>query len=187
MKAKQLYFLEGLPSAGKTSVKHKLLENGFLAIPEICKPEELHSHHNKTNQDFFLINDEVKVNLAENSTGTVIIDRSPLSTLFFNLAKLEPNSDAFQKVLDWYKITFQEKFSTNEQYGFIIMDVSPVTSLKRKNEPVNPNDPWRSPDSLKLIRQMYLHYCLKWLKNVHVVNAEGTFDEVYMEVKKIVD
>lgn len=66
------------------------------------------------------------------------------------------------------------------------MDVSPEVSLARKDEPINSNDPWRSPEALKLIREMYLYYFPKWLVNVYIINAEQKLGKVLNEIDKII-
>lgn len=156
------FFLEGLPGSGKTSLS-EVLKKELVSIDEILTPEKMTQYHNTQRQNYFLSNDESKINYALESNKSCFIDRGPLSTLFFNLCKfIVDDNHSPEKVLSWYVNKISPiVLSKDKKFRFIVIDISPEVSLSRKNRQIDEKDPWVDPISLRLIREMYLTFAQK--------------------------
>lgn len=184
---KTIFYLEGLPGCGKTTTLNNLSDI-YFSVPEIAIPEDVSIFHNGSDQTYFLRNDETKYDIANLNDKISIVDRSPLSTLFFNLAKQKLSSNHKMKpILDWFEMKVKPNI-TNKHCKFILMDISPELSLKRKNRQINKADPWANPQSLSEIREMFLDWSRKNKKQFTVIdgslNYDLILDLVHNELKK---
>lgn len=180
---KRIYFLEGLPGSGKTIILEKLKKKGSKIIREVIDSEELSKRHNKPDQTFFFRNDEKKLKMAEKMGGTVIIDRSPLSTLLFNLAKFSVDQNFNPtRAFKWYADKFGRKFRNNSVYHFFFIDITPGLSMKRRSMRENKKDPWVNLKSLKFIRNFYLVFGENYIKNFKVINGDNDLEVILRQI-----
>ncbi len=182
-KKNKIIYLEGLPGCGKTSTLEKL-STEYTTLPEIFINGDVKEFHNLPSQTFFLKNDEQKQEKAEASKTTVIIDRSPLSTLFFNLAKheIDPSHNS-SSVIQWFNSNIEPKISNNA-CNFILIDIPSELSLKRKNRDVNLNDPWANPYTLELIRMMFIERSKAYPSQFIVLDGEKEYAHILSDVRK---
>lgn len=180
---KEIYFLEGLPGSGKSMLLEELKRKGSKIIREVIDSKELSENHNKPDQAFFFRNDERKLEMAEKMSSTVIIDRSPLSTLLFNLAKfsIDKNLNPAQ-ALEWYADKFDGKFRNNSVYHFFFIDITPEISMKRRGARANKKDPWNNLKSLKFIRDFYLVFGENYIKNFEVINGDNDLEIILKQI-----
>jgi len=189
MNNKKIYFLEGLPKSGKTKLLENFKKNGVKVIPEIINPKVLPKHHNKSDQTFFINNDNKKIEIAKKShSNIIIIDRSPLSTLFFNLARvlIDKKADLFP-VLKWFINKFAKKFKEDPSYYFLYIDIAPELSLKRQNKHINIKDPWSNFKCLEFIRNLYLFVGENYIKNFEIIddnNVDIIFKKIISQFNK---
>jgi len=173
----KIFFLEGLPGTGKSTIIEGLSKK-YHTISEVMNKEMLAKKHNTPDQEFFLINDEQKLTISKNYPGVTIIDRSPLSTVYFNIAKflLDVNHPILNVIL-W----FQDKilpvlFGENSRYVVLYIDIDPKESLSRKNAEENVCDPWRNLRTLEMIRTFYLMLHDRFPNQVILI--DGTMDRL---------
>ena len=85
---RKIIFIEGLPNVGKTYLVNKIKEK---KIKKVFIVDELINSNIKNpftdDEKLFLRNDELKIN--KYNSGTIIIDRGPISTLVYNQVNLK--------------------------------------------------------------------------------------------------
>ncbi|SRR5258706_3746579 len=176
-------YLEGLPGCGKTSTLEKL-STDYITLPEIFINGDVAEFHNLPIQTFFLKNDEQKLEKSEISEKTVIVDRSPLSTLFFNKAKheVDPSHDS-ESIIEWFNNVIEPKISSSNCH-FILIDIPANLSLKRKNREVNLNDPWANPSTLELIRKMFIERSKAYPSQFVVLDGRKEYAQILSDVRE---
>ena len=98
---KKIYFLEGLPGVGKSTITNyiaNLNKKNIHTVNEIIVDIE-----DKTpiEQDLFIMNDNLKINKYDE--GIIIIDRGPISTLTYNIVRDElVENFSSKQVIDWF-------------------------------------------------------------------------------------
>ncbi len=178
-----IFYLEGLPGCGKTSIL-ELMSKNYLICPEIIIQENISKFHNLSNQSFFLENDEQKQRIAEKSNATIIVDRSPLSTFFFNLAKHTiDNNHYIDQITKWFNETIRPKIMKPNCH-FIVLDIPAKLSLIRKNRNVNMSDPWANPITLALIRKMYIEQSTRYPSKFILINGKLKLPDILLKVQK---
>jgi len=170
---KRIFFIEGLPGAGKTSLL-SALSTKYQVISEVLDRDHLSEKHNKTEQDFFMLNDERKLSEGQQATGTCFIDRSPLSTVFFNIAKFSLDIDhPISAVLSWYEnIIHPIVFNLASPFRLVYLDIDPKESLARKQSKEIKNDPWRNLQSLYQIRNLYVSLSKRYPNQIFFVDGK---------------
>jgi len=185
LKPGRIFFLEGLPGSGKTSIIQHL-KTSYHVVEEVLNKSQLARCHNKRHQDFFFANDERKIAKAKQASGVVLIDRSPLSTLYFNLAKFVFNFNYNPgDVLNWFACQIKPEFESGD-FRFIFLDISPGLALKRKSRKETKNDPWANRQALEMIRNMYLSFMHLHKDLTAVVDGGQNFSEVLSDVKNVI-
>ena len=182
---KRIFFVEGLPGAGKTSLL-SALSTKYQVISEVLDKNQLSEKHNKTEQDFFLLNDERKLSKGEQTTSTCFIDRGPLSTLFFNIAKFSLDIDhPISTVLSWYENKIRPIiFNPASPFRLIYLDIEPKESLTRKQSEEIKNDPWRNLQSLYQIRSLYMSLSKRYPNHVYFVDGKLHPDKLLRMVEE---
>lgn len=108
---KRIIFIEGLPNVGKTTLVAALKNRGFASVPEL--PESIATLGAATRNDdqkVYMQNDMEKFRLAKAEHGMTLVDRGPLSTLAYNMARhaLDKNYDV-TPVVDWFGSRVQQQ------------------------------------------------------------------------------
>lgn len=162
---KRIIFIDGLPGVGKsTLIEHIKAKNivGVLAVEEIINPKIKNNINTPNAQDIYLENDLMKINKYD--VGFIIIDRSPVSTIAYNLTR-KALDKSFNNInpASWQKI-FGKFFQDSE-----VM----VYYLKNPDEYFcpydNPKDPYGSVENQKLLEQATLKVLRNSVKNYKLV------------------
>lgn len=184
---KRIFLIEGLPGVGKTSLL-SALSSKYQVIPEVLDTDQLSEKHNKAEQDFFLVNDERKLRMGEQAIGTCFIDRSPLSTVFFNIAKFSTDIDhPIASILTWYeKMIRPVIFNPNSVFRLIYLDIDPKESLARRRLEEIQNDPWRNLQSLYQIRNLYVSLSKRYPNLTLFINGKLSSTQLLEKVEEYV-
>jgi len=184
---KRIFFVEGIPGAGKTSLL-SALSFKYQVIPEVLDNDQLLVKHNKSEQGFFLLNDERKLRMGEQAISTCFIDRSPFSTVFFNVAKFSLDIDhPISAVLSWYEKRVRPIiFNPASSFRLIYLDIDPKESLARKRSEEIQDDPWRDLQSLYQIRSLYLSLSKKYSNQVCFVDGKLHPNQLLKKVEEYV-
>lgn len=179
--------MEGLPGAGKTSLI-SAISSKYQVIPEVLDSDQLSKKHNKAEQDFFLLNDERKLGLAEQADNTCFIDRSPFSTVFFNIAKFSLDIDhPISAVLNWYEKKIHPiVFYQGSPFRLIYLDIDSGEALARKQSGEIKNDPWRNLQSLNQIRSLYMSLSRKYPNQIYFTDGKQSPDRLLEKVEEYV-
>lgn len=179
-----IYFLEGLPGAGKTSALAEFANDpSILTIEEVLKRDELEKWHNQSRQDYFLENDIKKLELATESLIKVVSDRSPISTLVFNLQKEILDGHEAVWVIDWFETEVLPVLKRH-RVKFLFLDVEPDRGMKRKRYVEDSKDPWSNTDSLTRARQLYLDIFNKYQLNYKIIDSNTNIDNLLLAVNR---
>ena len=184
---KRIFFVEGLPGAGKTSLLSGL-SSKYQVISEVLDKDQLSEKHNKAEQNFFLLNDERKLSEGKQAVNTCFIDRSPLSTIFFNIAKFSLDIDhPISTVLSWYENKIHPIiFHPTSPFRLIYLDIDPKESLARKQSEEIQNDPWRNLQSLYQIRNLYVSLSKKYPNQIYFLDGKLHPDKLLKRVEEYV-
>lgn len=176
----KLIFLEGLPGVGKTTLTNYIES---LKLPNVHIVHEIEKQNiiNKinSNQNIYIENDNIK--LSKYQEGIVIIDRGPLSTLSYNETKNKlTNNPSLNEVTTWFS-SIKDIYLKKETIVFY---------LKNKNKtyhlPYQDNlDPYGSIDNQKLLEDITLNNCNKYVKNLKIVDYD--YNEMEALVNEIIN
>ena len=168
---KKIYFLEGMPKVGKTTIINKLRnECSNINIVD----ELLLNDYN--NQDSFIQNDIKKINMYKD--GIIVIDRGLISTLSYNETKMiiDKNFKEYPKVLKWFK---------KNKYIYESNNVKTIY-LKSNNYQLrysNKLDPYGSYENQKLLEKITIKNIKKYCQNYEIRNYSfDQIDEVIYEI-----
>ena len=78
----RIIFLEGLPGVGKTTIVNAIENMNLSNVHTVNEIVVNLKEKTPVNQNIFITNDNKKINMY--NSGTVIIDRGPISTLSYN-------------------------------------------------------------------------------------------------------
>lgn len=181
---KKLIVFEGIPGGGKTSIFmeiQKLMPHLFTFIPEIVEP-----YDPITEQSIaaVLTNDHSKYALAKQSLLPVVMDRSYVSSINWDsVLQKQGKSNRLNEKLD----KFTQMNDRNEIYPadyYFFFEVSPSTSLRRKQLPVGENLAWSTEESLAIALNHYYEYFQNQEKHskLIVIDAEEAFNVVISTV-----
>lgn len=174
---RKIVFLEGLPGVGKTTIVNTIKR---MNIPNVFVVDEIAiyiSEKTPINQESFVRNDEIKLSLFDE--GIIIIDRGPISTLSYNMARsiIDKEFDS-SKVINWF----------NGIKDSLYHDNISVVYLKNFGDDYylpfeNVMDPYGSVDNQKLLEQVTILNCRRYLKNFrireyHKKDMEAVIDEI---------
>lgn len=174
---KKVIFLEGLPGVGKTtivrSIKKLNIDNVHVVDEIINKVEE----KTPINQISYFQNDEMK--LAKYEKGLIIIDRGPISTLSYNMARSEIDKtfDA-REAKEWFKQFIEILEDAHNQILYL------TTNKKSYYIPFNNDmDPYGSINNQQVLEQITIANCKKYAKKVtikeyHKENMEEIINEI---------
>ena len=118
---------------------------------------------------------EYEVIPALNSGRIVICDRYMFSTIAYGSLELE---------YEWLK-QLNSKFPVPDLT--VIIDVKPETSIRRIRSSRVGYELFEDLGRLENVRRVYIELIVKDFRNMHVVDGEGSIDQVHSEVKRIVD
>jgi len=177
-----IFVFEGLPGSGKTTIS-KILEKeeGFFRVGEMLDDEGKElcpSDVGGFSQTFFLKSDKIKLDCAMNyKNNNIIIDRSPLSTIAYNLCLNKKFEET--KLMENLKLLLK-KYSDNSMYFYI--KISPKLSIQRKKKKPNAKDLWSLNKHLVKTEKIYDKYLID-KKNVLIINGKEKISEVYNRIK----
>lgn len=168
---KKIYFLEGMPKIGKTTIINKL-KNEY---PSINVVDELLFDEYK-DQESFMKNDIQKLNMY--NEGIIVVDRGLISTLSYNETKMKIDNKfrEYSKVLDWFN-----------KYKYIYeSDNVKTIYLKGNNFQLRYHDeldPYGTYENQKLLEETTIKNIKKYCKNYAIRNySYNQIDEVIYEI-----
>jgi len=118
---------------------------------------------------------EYEVIPALSSGKTVICDRYMFSTIAYGSIELE---------YEWLK-QLNSSFPIPDLT--LIIDVKPETSIRRIGSSRVGYELFEDLGRLEKVRRTYIELIVRDFRNIHVLNGEGSIDEVHGEIKKVVD
>jgi len=181
IKNKIIVALEGLPGAGKTTIKNELVV-GNLSIDRIQQmfPANFSIDKDLTLKDI-KVSDYLKTNAIEDSIKEIVLlDRYYLSTLVYEKA-----SDIFYRVINFPDLNreYREAFKLGKLIKpdiIFFIDITPKLSIFRKKQRIGYDKLWTNKIFLNLQRQSYLKY-----KEIHFINGNDDINHIklYMSIK----
>jgi len=176
--------LEGLPGTGKSTLGGLFREEGVFIIPEIILKK---SNTKEEGEFFYFRNDLEKIKKSKELGEISIIERSHVSTLAHNYARLiiEGNKEYFN-ILKMYA---ENKISNNINPDlYIYIDIDTETSLIRKNRPVRDDDIWTQKKYLEIISDYYkMHFKFIEPDIPHIaIDGNRGLNPIYNDIKKYV-
>lgn len=167
---RKIFILEGLPGVGKSTLVTLLRAKGVVCIDEVS-PEYMRraKRGNEVAQAVFIDNDEQKVDKALTSTAaTIVMDRGPISTLAYNLAKHKlVKSDEFMPVVTWFAQSMQSFYERDEVH---VIYLQGNTKLPYDD----PADPYGTEANQKLLESISLQLARIFAKNMTVRQYDYT-------------
>lgn len=158
---RKIVILEGLPGVGKTTII-KEIEGKYKnihVVHEIINGEM--PNYEQSNQFWFMENDDKK--MESHHEGIIIIDRGPISTLSYNQTRVitDKNFDFnVKEIMAWFgkyidllnSMDVNVFYLSNNQENFSI--TLPI-----------PTDPFGSEENQKLLEEITLYNCRKYVRN----------------------
>ena len=174
---KKIYFLEGLPGVGKSTITNyiaNLNKKNIHTVNEIIVDIE-----DKTpiEQDLFIMNDNLKINKYDE--GIIIIDRGPISTLTYNIVRDElVENFSSKQVIDWFN-TIKDIFKQDNVFIYYLTTNGKEYYLPYNNE----MDPNGSIKNQKRVEEVALYNIKKYSKNYKIIeynkkNMEDIINEI---------
>ena len=174
---KKIYFLEGLPGVGKSTITNyiaNLNKKNIHTVNEIIVDIE-----DKTpiEQDLFIMNDNLKINKYDE--GIIIIDRGPISTLTYNIVRDElVENFSSKQVIDWFN-TIKDIFKQDNVFIYYLTTNGKEYYLQYNNE----MDPNGSIKNQKRVEEVALYNIKKYSKNYKIIeynkkNMEDIINEI---------
>lgn len=160
---KKIIFLEGLPGVGKTTIinciQSKKMDN-IRTVDEIVD-YNIFENLNSSDQKNYIKNDDIKIN--KYNEGLIIIDRGPISTLAYNMARSELDlTFSSKEVEEWF-----------ENVKKIYDDSTEVIYLKNSDSYYTPYenvlDPYGSVENQKRLQEITLDVIKKHAKNYKII------------------
>lgn len=160
---KKIIFLEGLPGVGKTTIinciQSKKMDN-IRTVDEIVD-YNIFENLNSSDQKNYIKNDDIKIN--KYNEGLIIIDRGPISTLVYNMARSELDlTFSSKEVEEWF-----------ENVKKIYDDSTEVIYLKNSDSYYTPYenvlDPYGSVENQKRLQEITLDVIKKYAKNYKII------------------
>ena len=167
---KKMVFLEGLQGVGKSTIINtikNLNKKGTFTVDEIINEELLNDPLLENSEESWIKNDEQKIN--KHQYGLIIIDRGPISTLSFNMAKslIDKNFNP-KPVIDWfYRI---KNIFNDENTRVLHLTNSNNNYFIRKSDELDPNG---SVINQKLLESISIYNCEKHVKNYSVLKYDN--------------
>lgn len=174
---KKVFFLEGLPGVGKSTITNYIADlnkDNIHTVNEILVDIE-----DKTpiEQDLFIMNDNLKINKYDE--GIIIIDRGPISTLAYNIVRDElVKNFSSKQVIDWFN-TIKDIFNQDNVFIYYLTTNGKEYYLPYNNE----MDPNGSIENQKRVEEVALYNIKKYSKNYKIIeynkqNMEDIINEI---------
>ena len=164
-----MVFLEGLQGVGKSTIintiKNLNIPNTFT-VDEVINEDLINDPLAEISEESWIKNDELKINKYQN--GLIVIDRGPISTLSFNMAKslIDENFNP-KPVIDWF-YRIKNIFNDNNVKVLHLTDCNNNFFL-RKIDDLDPNG---SVINQKLLESISIYNCEKHVKNFSIIKYD---------------
>lgn len=160
---KKITFLEGLPGVGKSTLAKILKDSYGVLVSEEIEKKEIYNNING-NQLLYIENDEIKIN--KYTDGNIVIDRGLISTLAYNITrKILNENHEIGYIVDWF---LKNKDIYSKEYVKVIY-------LKREGFKIpydDVNDPYGSEYNQRLLEEIALTLCRKYVKNLKIIHYD---------------
>lgn len=159
---KKVVFLEGLPGVGKTTIVRTIRS---MNIPYVHVVDEIVLKiDDKTpiNQKDFILNDKLKLTMYEE--GIIIIDRGPISTLSYNMArsKIDSRFNSLD-VIKWFETIKSMLYASNVR-AIYLTNMGESYYIPFEND----MDPYGSIVNQKILELITLSNCEKYMRNFEI-------------------
>lgn len=159
----KMFFLEGLPGVGKTSIINKMQQMNLNYVHIV---DELLSKTDKYSQEFFMNNDIKKIN--KYNDGIIVIDRGPISTLSYNeTLKLICGNKDMDKVYEWFLKEALPIYQKDWVYTLYLKNKKDEYFFRYNDD----NDPYGNIENQKKLEKVTLKNCKKYCKNFEKFNS----------------
>lgn len=189
MRNPEVIYFEGLPNSGKTTLIKQIITSypgALMSVDEYIHPGK-DKESNFESQRFFMENDEMKYRLARESGRRCLVDRGHLSTVLYTHAYNRIRGDLDLSYVDeWYFGKILKDNMLPDLY--ILLDISPQTSLRRKRGPVDWNNMWDHIAALDFARENYPRYMGLYEPEVPVITLSSdsmTIPELRREIANL--
>ncbi len=177
---KKIIFLEGLPNVGKTTIVNYIKSNyKNIIISDEIMSKKILNHFFIINQYDYFKNDNMKFyRQPEKNSNILLIDRGYISTYCYNIVKsLIQNNYKNFKILK--KIGNKFKIFQHEN-----VEVIYLKSYRYLLPYCDINDPYGNKDNQKLLQEISLFICKKYVKNLKIYNYNylSDFKEIINEI-----
>jgi thymidylate kinase len=175
---------EGLPGAGKTNLINNLANTlSIPVIPEFACLSESNWRNYRLTKPFYQANDEAKEFIGSLIADKVVFfDRHYASTLAYGYALSAcfgsdlASGESYRVNYEWYKRCILDRKLTFPDLVFLI-DISPMTSRKRKPNAGKIDYVWGSENSLSAVRFYYRQFYELIEPQVEVILIDGEASE----------
>lgn len=176
---KKLIFLEGLPGVGKTTLIKKI-EQLYPFVNTVDELIKVPIPHYKTQNEFwFMQNDDKKI--STHSSGIIVIDRGPISTLSYCQTRFITDS-AFNfdmaRVRDWF-FNYIDLLNSPNTYIYYL------TNNQQKFNLTTPDsaDPYGSIENQKILELITIKNIKKYAKNAIIKEYyQNNYEEIINEI-----
>lgn len=147
---RRLLVLEGLPGAGKTTLKNLFGNEPDYEVVDQILPNDPQDDKDLT-VDYILNSDELKTSIfGKSQKSNVILDRYYVSTLAYNWSYDQIfKTNTYEKVLKWYKACLKERKLIKPFCTFFIKVPIEYAFMRKNRQPdKKATNPWIRRDFL---------------------------------------
>lgn len=174
---RKIIFIEGLPNVGKTYLVNKIKEKKIKKVFIVDEPINSNIKNPFTDDEkLFLRNDDLKIN--KYNSGTIIIDRGPISTLVYNQVNHIINNNYDAKFVEKWFEQFIKLYNSDNIYNYYLYNPN-IYELSLNDK----TNPFGSIENLRLTHALTIYNLKKYAKHFKIIiytksNIEEVIDEI---------
>lgn len=187
---KKMIVLEGLPGAGKTTIKDCFIDNNNVEAVDQILPDNPEDD-SKLTLAFIKTSEKLKTEKFNSSMKKIVLfDRYYVSTLAYHWAyDAVFKTSTFEEVYRWYLTSLKAR-EINKPFLILYIKIPTKYAFSRKKRisSKTSNNPWLRADFLEKFVEYYEYFFLNIEPETLVININGDkpFKKVIEEVKKYV-